>query len=142
MEINHTLSRAQAEALFAAEAVFLYSADMIPEYRVIELFGDDIAKWLDSCCGYNGYMKGGQDYNYCGDYDSLIRSFYMPGFLKIVSKANHAQTLQSHRNSEAGKLADRLSEEREQKPQELDEEAERKRQKRKAKRTAPAASLC
>ena len=142
MGINYTLNRAQAEELFAAEAVFMYSADMVPEYRVIDLFGDDIAKWLDSCCRYNGYMKGGQDYNHCGDCGSLIRFFYLPGFLKIVSKANHAQALQSHRNSEAGKLADRLSEERAQKLQELDKEAERKRQERRAKRASPAASLC
>lgn len=142
MEINRTLNRAQAEELFAAEAVFMYSADMIPEYRVIELFGDDMAQWLDSCCHYDGYMKGGQDYNICGDCGSLIRFFYMTGFLKIVSKANHAQALQAHRNSEAGKLADRLSEECAQKLQELDEEAEHKRQERRAKRAAPAASLC
>ena len=98
--------------MFESEAVFMYSDDVIPEYRVIELFGDDMAQWLDSCCRYEGYMKAGRDYNYGGDCSEMIRFFYKAGFYKIVSKANHAHLLHAHRNSDAGKLADKVLEER------------------------------
>lgn len=140
MEINYAMNQMQAEKLFAAEAVFMYSADVVPEYRVIELFGDDMARWLDSCCVHEGYMKGGRDYNYGGDCGSMIRFFYKEGFYKIVSKANHAQVLQIHRNSEAGKLADQVMEERVQELRRQDAEEERKRQERRAKRAAAKAA--
>ena len=51
-EVNYTMNLAQANALFDTEAVFMYSADVVPEYRVIELFGNDMAAWPDSCCRY------------------------------------------------------------------------------------------
>lgn len=136
MEITYAMNQMQADNLFAAEAVFMHSADVIPEYRVIELFGDDMARWLDSCCRYEGYMRGGRDYNFVGDCHEMIRYFYREGFYKIVSKANGARMLQSHQNSEAGKLADEVMEERTQKLARQDAENERKRQERRAKRAA------
>lgn len=136
MEITYAMNQMQADQLFAAEAVFMYSCDAVPEYRVIELFGDDMARWLDSCCRYEGYMKGGRDYNVSGDCSETIRFFYKAGFYKIVSKANHARILQSHRNSEAGKLADAVMEDRVKDLMRQDAEAERKRQERRAKRAA------
>lgn len=140
MEINYAMNQMQAERLFAAEAVFMCSADVVPEYRVIELFGDDMARWLDSCCVHEGYMKGGRDYNYGGaNCDSMIRVFYKEGFYKIVSRANQAQVLQMHRNSEAGKLADQVMEERVQELRRQDAEHERKLQERRAKRAAAKA---
>ena len=66
----------------------------------------------------------------------MIRYFYREGFYKIVSKANGAQMLQAHRNSEAGKLADKFMEERVQELRRQDAENERKRQERRAKRAA------
>lgn len=57
-----------------------------------------------------------------------------------MSKANHAQVLQIHRNSEAGKLADRVMEERVQELRRQDAEEERKRQERRAKRAAAKAA--
>ena len=140
MEINYTMNLAQANALFDKEAVFMYSADMVPEYRVIELFGNDMAAWLDSCCRHEGYMRGGRDYNYGGDCHDMIRFFYREGFYKIVSKANGAQILQSHRNSEAGKLVDKVMEERVQELRRQDAEEERKRAERRAKRAAAKAA--
>lgn len=82
MEINYAMNQMQAEKLFADEAVFMYSTDAVPEYRVIELFGDDMARWLDSCCVHGGYMKSGRDYNYGGDYNSMIRFFIKRGSAK------------------------------------------------------------
>lgn len=140
MEINYAMNKMQADKLFADEAVFMYSDDVIPEYRVIELFGDDMARWLDSCCVYGGYMKAGRDYNCGGDCSEMIRFFYRAGFCKIVSKANHAQLLQLHRNSGAGKLADQVMEERVQELERQDAEHERKLQERRAKRAAAKAA--
>lgn len=84
-------------------------------------------------------MKGGRDYNYGGDCGSMIRFFYKEGFYKIVSKSNHTQVLQIHRNSEAGKLADQVMEERVQELRRQDAEHERKLQERRAKRAAAKA---
>lgn len=140
MEINYAMNQMQAEKLFAAEAVFMYSADVVPEYRVIELFGDDMARWLDFCCRHEGYMKGGRDYNCGGDASDVIRYFYKAGFYKIVSKANHARLLQSHRDSEAGKLVDKVREEREQELRRQDAEKNRRLHERRAKRAAAKAA--
>lgn len=139
MEITYTLNSDQANKLFDNEAVFMYSHDVIPEYRVIELFGDDVAPWLDFCCRHDGYMKSGRDYNYSGDVHEIFRTFYRAGFLKVVSKFNHKLLLQSHRTSEAGKLADQIAEERSQKLAQQDAEEERKRAERRAKRAAAKA---
>lgn len=124
MEITYTMNRMQADHLFAAEAVFMYSADVIPEYRVIELFGNDMAAWLDSCCRHEGYMRGGRDYNCCGDCPGMIHYFYREGFYKIVSKSNGARILQAHQNSEA--LVDKVWEKRVQELRRQDAENESK----------------
>lgn len=57
-----------------------------------------------------------------------------------MSKANHAQVLQIHRSSEAGKLADRVMEERAQELRLQDAEHEHKLQERRAKRAAAKAA--
>ena len=136
MEINYTMNLAQANSLFDAEAVFMYSADVIPEYRVIELFGNDMAAWLDSCCRHDGYMKAGRDYNYGGDVSETIRFFYKSGFYKVVSKSNHRLLLHAHRSCDAGKLADAIMEERIRELARQDAEAECKKKERRAKRAA------
>lgn len=140
MEINYTMNLAQANSLFDAEAVFMYSADVVPEYRVIELFGDEMAAWLDSCCLYEGYMKAGRDYGAAGDVGEMIRYFYKSGFHKIVSKFNHRLLLHAHRASDAGKLADAVFEERVRELNRKESEEERKRAERRAKRAATKAT--
>jgi len=140
MEITNTLNLEQVNALFDAEAVFTYSANAIPEYRVVELFGDDMAELLDKCCRYEGDMKGGMDYSFVGDTHQTIRVFYRAGFYKIASKANHKLMLQSHRVCDAGKLIDTITEERHQELARQDAEYERKRAERRAKRAAAKAA--
>ncbi|MBR3560944.1 MAG: hypothetical protein IKN81_05370 [Oscillospiraceae bacterium] len=140
MEITNTLNLEQANALFDTEAVFMCRTNVIPEYRVVELFGDDMAEWLDKCCRHDGYMKGGADYNLVGDTHQTIRVFYRAGFYKIAGKANYKLTLQSHRNCDAGKLIDAISEERSQELARQDAEYERKLAERRAKRAAAKAA--
>ena len=48
--IEKALSQSEIEALFAENAVFAYSRDVVPEYRLVELFGDWVARYCDEKC--------------------------------------------------------------------------------------------
>lgn len=139
MEITYTMNKMQADQLFAAEAVLVYSRDSVPEYRILELFGEDIAWWLDACCVDEGYMKSGHDYVSALPGGRIIRYFFLSGFYKIVHHSNDAKIFQTHQNSEAGKFIDRVWEERGRRMELREAEEERKRQERKAKRAAAKA---
>ena len=105
MEIKHALSKQQADELFAAESVFMYYCDAVPEYRMIELFGEAFVKWIDKCDRYDGYLKRG-DVGHCLDRGRILRWFYRPGFDKVVSTFNIDYLERAHENSVAGKLID------------------------------------
>ena len=54
--IEKALSQSEIEALFAENAVFAYSRDVVPEYRLVELFGDWVARYCDEHCVFKGYL--------------------------------------------------------------------------------------
>lgn len=133
--ITQTLKKDQIRELFEQESFFMFSQDVIPEYRVIELFGESFAEWLDSCCSFEGYMKGGSDYKLCGDgSDRMMRYFYLPGFLKIVSKHNEKILRELHSQSGAGLIVNQIYDRKREELDRLDREEELKREERRRKR--------
>lgn len=138
--IKETLKKDQITELFEQESFFLYSQDVIPEYRVIELFGESFAEWLDQCCVHEGYMKPGADYNEDGaGIGQMKKFFYLSGFRKIVSKHNSEIMRELHSQSEAGKIIDQIVQRNIEELDRLDREDERKREERRKKRAAAKA---
>ena len=139
MAIDYTLSRQAAESLFDAEAILLGENNGVPEFRVVEIFGEWAGTFLDKHRHFHGYFEGGRDYNGwgdCGPDRPLLFHLYRRGFLKVVSEHNYRLTMQAHKTSEAGKVVDRLWEIRREAIDAADREEERKRAERKAKREA------
>lgn len=133
--ITNTLKKDQITELFEQESLFMYSQDAVPEYRVIELFGESFAEWLDSCCIHEGYMKAGADYNEIGSScEEMLRHFYISGFRKIASKHNALILRKLHSQSEAGKLVDQVWTRRCEEIDRKDREEELKREERRRKR--------
>ena len=58
-----TMNKDQAVELFHDEAILFGTTDAIPEYRVLELFGDVAAEFISRTLKYDGYMKAGTDWN-------------------------------------------------------------------------------
>lgn len=140
MEITNTLNLMQTNALFDAEAAFLCGSNAIPEYRVVELFGDEIATILDRWCCHDGYMER-KDYNAIDFGESgEIRVFYRSGFYKIVDAANKKIVKQAYQTSDARKVIDAIWEERSRELARQDAEYERKLAERRAKRAAAKAA--
>lgn len=105
--LDRVLNSEETQQLFAKEAYFFYGTDAIPEYRVIELFGEAAAEFIER--NTPNYLRGGIDCNAtgaCSTERPLIRYFYRPGFEKIVSNHNYLLTVQAHRGSEGGKISD------------------------------------
>lgn len=137
--IENTLSKAQANELFSREAVLFGLNEGIPEYRVAELFGEQVSAWAEGCMKFKGYLVVGEDYNVRGSGGEgrpMVNYFYRSGFLKIVSEHNYQVTVQRHGASEGGAIVDALWKAREDLLAAQDAEAERKRQERREKRAA------
>lgn len=139
MELNYTLSRQAAEDLFNQEAILFGKENAIPEYRIVEIFGEWAGAYFENNVKYNGYFDGGRDYNGWGDCGAerpMLHHLYRSGFFKIVSEHNYRLTLQAHRSSNAGKVVDELWQARHERMEAAEREEERKREERKAKRAA------
>ena len=139
MALNYTLSRQAAEDLFNQEAILFGEMNAIPEFRIVEIFGDWAGAFIEKHIHYKGYLEGGRDYNAWGDCGAerpMLHHLYRHGFLKIVSEHNYRLTLQAHRSSDAGKVVDSLWQARRDRMDAAEREEERKREERKAKRAA------
>lgn len=137
--IDYALTRQQAEDLFTAEAILFGDRNGIPEYRIVELFGEWAGAFFEKHVHYNGYMIGGTDYNARGDCSPekpMLRYLYRSGLFKIVSEHNYRIALNNHRSSEAGRVVDALWQARKEAMEAREAEEERKREERKAKRAA------
>lgn len=133
--ITQTLKKDQITELFDQESCFMYSQDVIPEYRVIELIGEDFAEWIDSCCSHEGYLKAGTDYNLCGDgSDRMLRHFYLSGFMKIMSKHNEKILRGLIAQSGAGVIINQIYDRKQEEFERMDREEELKREERRRKR--------
>lgn len=134
MEITHTLNKAQADALFAANAVMMGGNDVIFDYKVADLFGPDVCAWAESCMKYQGSFSPGADYNSWGG--NHFNYFPKAGFYKLVSHHNYLIGVSEYNASEGGKVWANLWTARSAALAAQDAEEERKREERKAKRAA------
>ena len=64
--IDEALNKAAAIELFEKEAVLFGTSDAVPFYRAIELFGEEAAAFFDNNIKWEGYLKGGEDWNGMG----------------------------------------------------------------------------
>lgn len=123
--IEKYLSKEAATELFEKECIFLYDRNAVPEYRVAELFGREVAQWIEKNIHCDGYLVGGRDWNAAGSCepgDPCLTSFYMAGFMKVVSFHNHRLHVAAHTSSEAGKAIDAIWQERSKRLEALDAE--------------------
>ena len=109
--ITETLNREAAENLFAAEAIVMGSAgsEGIPQYRIVELFGEPAADFMEENIKADGFLILGKDVNAYGSGSSerpLLTYLCKSGFLKVVVEHNYLLSLEKHRNSEGGALVD------------------------------------
>ena len=134
--IEHTLNRQQADELFDREAILLGKCNGIPEYRIVELFGEWAATFIESNIHYNGYLNGGEDWNGWGDCSTekpMLRFLYRAGLYKVVSEHNYNLMLAGHRSSAAGRVVDAQWQRRHEEMEAAEAEDERKRQELKSK---------
>ena len=141
--INEVLNKAAAVELFEKEAILFGTSDVVPFYRAIELFGEEAAAFFDENIKWEGYLKGGEDWNAwgaCTDKRPITNYLYKAGFLKLVTEHNYQLVIKAHSESEGGHIFDSYWEKRSRRIEEADAEEERKRAERKAKRAAAKAA--
>lgn len=141
--IDEVLNKAAAVELFEKEAILFGTSDVVPFYRAIELFGEEAAAFFDENIKWEGYLKGGEDWNAwgaCTDKRPITNYLYKAGFLKLVTEHNYQLVIKAHSESEGGHIFDRYWEERSRRMEEAEAEEERKRAERKAKRAAAKAA--
>lgn len=125
--------------MFEANAILFGQTNGIPEYRIVELFGEWAGTFVEGNIHYKGYLIEGMDWNGwgdCGTERPMLHYLYRAGFLKVVSEHNYRLALAGHRASEGGKIVDALWQAREERIAARDAEDERKRAERRAKRAA------
>ncbi len=141
--IDKVLNKAEAVELFEKEAILFDTSDVIPFYRAIELFGEDAAAFFSENIKWEGYLKGGEDWNAwgaCTEKRPITNYLYRAGYLKLVTEHNYQIVIKAHSESEGGRIFDRYWEERNHRIKEWDAEEERKRAERRAKRAAAKAA--
>ena len=98
MELNYTLSRQAAEDLFDREAILFGERNAVPEYRIVEIFGEWAGAFFEKHVKFEGYFDCGREYSSWGDCGAerpMLHHLYRRGFFKIVSEHNYRLTLQS-----------------------------------------------
>lgn len=111
--ITTPLSKEAAEQLFTEEAVVMSEtgAEGIAQYRIVELFGEPAAAFMERNIKADGYLIGGKDYNTTGAASidrPMITWLYKAGFYKVVAEHNYLLSLQAHKASEGGAIVDAL----------------------------------
>ena len=137
-EIEYTLSKSQTDMLFDQEAVLFGTRNGVPEYRIVELFGDWAATWLEKNMYADGYLNPGSEWNGwgdCGPERPMRHHFYRSGFHKIASEHNYRLSLEKHNTSTAGSLVDSVWKARCDRLAAAEAEKERKRKSRTTTRT-------
>lgn len=132
--IEYAMNKAQADEVFAANAVAMSGRDVIFDYKIWELFGSEICAWAESCMYHQGYLDWGAECNSWGGCD--CNYFYKSGFDKLVSWHNYHCCLTEYKASEGGKVWDSLWQARREAMDAAEREEDRKREERKAKRAA------
>ena len=145
--IKEPLNREAAEQIFEKEAICLGYRDAIPQYRIVEIFGETAGYFMELNMGHKKHLNWGTDYISIGggNEDSpIIYYLYKEGFMKVVAQHNYSYSVEAHEKSEAGKFVDELWRQRSERIDREDAEAaareEAEKQKRKAKREAAKAA--
>lgn len=106
--IAPAMSKEQACAMFAQEAILFGKRNGIPLYRVCELFGGWVRPWFEatrtpyrSCVDgkETAYMCPGVDWNAAGDVGEMVCYLYESGFFKVVSRNNTEVVYQREKES-------------------------------------------
>lgn len=111
--------------------------------EAVELFEKEAAAFFSENIKWEGYLKGGEDWNAwgaCTEKRPITNYLYKAGFLKLVTEHNYQIVIKAHSESEGGRIFDRYWEERNRRIEEQDAEEERKRAERRAKRAAAKAA--
>lgn len=142
--IKEPLNREAAEKLFKQEAIYFWFADAIPEYKMIELFGESMADYIAQNIKWDrqrmdiGHSSGRE----AGEPD--IRYLYQSGFLRVVTEHNRHLAAIAHSESDSGKVVNAAHQREWARIERMDAEAaareEAEKQKRKAKREAAKAA--
>lgn len=116
--ITTLLSKEAADQLFTEEAIIMSGtgAEGIAQYRIVELFGEPAAAFMERNIEAEGYLIGGKDYNATGAATidrPMIYYLYKPGFYKVVAEHNYLLSLQAHKASEGGAIVNALWRDRE-----------------------------
>lgn len=130
--IEYAMNKAQADEVFAANAVAMSGQDVIFDYKIWELFGSEICSWAESCIRKQGYLDWGTEVNSWGDCG--CNYFYKSGFDKLVSFHNYHCCLEEYKKSEGGIVWDGIWQNRREKIEAAQREENRKIADRKAKR--------
>lgn len=137
--IMNQLNKAEAVTIFEENAVLHGNADAIEAHRIVELFGEGAARFIERCTEHNGYLIPGVDYNAtgaCSAADPCLMYYFLPGFIKIVSDHNHRLQVIAHQQSEGGNVWETVWNERRERMEAEDRKNARKRGSRKAKAEA------
>lgn len=134
MKIEYMLNKAQADELFEENAVLIGSSNAVFDYKIAELFGDDVCIWAESCMGAKRFLEPGNDWSSWGPCE--CNYFRRSGFNKIVSHHNYLAGVKQYRSSEGGAIWDNLWKARRERMEAAEAEEDRKREERKAKRAA------
>lgn len=84
-EIKGFLCKDKAEEIFNAESIYLSNGNIIPCYRIAELFGE----WTEEFAREK--LKDGNDCNAWGDCHERPMIYYLhkSGFMKVVAERNY-----------------------------------------------------
>lgn len=115
--ITKRLNREEAEQVYLQEAYVVRGTgeEGIPQYRVVELFGEIAAIYMEDNICIDGKLQQGKDYTtYYGrsELPYLSTFLYKRGFMQIVAEHNYQLTVKAHKESEGGAIIDRLWNER------------------------------
>lgn len=130
---GRTIKKAEAIEIFDKESICILGNDVLPFHRAIDIFGEMAAVFINENMKYEGYLKGGTDWNAmgaCSESRPIIYYFQRAGFLKLVTEYNYQLSVKEYKNSEGGRIFDKYREERSKR---LDAEDEKIMQKKRAK---------
>ena len=139
--IQGPLSKAKIDALFAEECVY-FGGDYITADRIVELFGEYMMKWAEPNIKYDGYLAP-------ADYTNFLESsldgvhlvmFNKAGFTRVAAHHNYMCVKADHLQSDAGRIVDKIWNERAARQAAADAEEKRRMDEAKAKRAAARAA--
>lgn len=145
--IETTLNRQQAEALFAQESFPVRTishmvANVVPMYRIIELFGVEVGQWIDENIGLHpetrepGCLSRNTPFSIDRNSGEMMHYATADGFFSIVAEHNLRMATRQAFERESGRQWAAIWEARCKRLEAADAEEDRKQEERRAKREA------